>query len=62
MTHTDYTKILLNIKDSNINLYENYLETKKIKGIDTRIIHAYLTYEVHKCPICKQKNCVIKWN
>lgn len=62
MTHTDYTKILLNIKDQNIHLYENYLETKKVKGIETRIIHAYLTYEVHKCPICKQKECVIKWN
>lgn len=62
MTHTDYTKILLNIKDQNIHLYENYLETKKIKGIETRIIHAYLTYEIHKCPICKHKECVIKWN
>ena len=62
MTHTDYTKILLNIKDQNIHLYENYLETKKVKGVETRIIHAYLTYEVHKCPICKQKECVIKWN
>ena len=62
MTHTDYTKDLLNIKDKNINLYENYLETKKIKGIDTKIIHTYLTYEVHTCPICKHKDCVIKWN
>jgi len=62
MTHIDYTKDLLNIKDKNINLYENYLETKKIKGIDTKIIHAYLTYDIHTCPICKHKNCVIKWN
>ena len=62
MTHTDYTKDLLNIKDQNINLYENYLETRKIKGIETKIIHAYLTYEAHVCPICKQKNSVIKWN
>lgn len=32
MTHTiDYTKILLNIKDKNINLYENYLEKCKNK-------------------------------
>ena len=62
MTHTDYTKDLLNIKDKNINLYENYLETKKIKGIETKVIHAYLTYDVHTCPICKHKDYVIKWN
>lgn len=41
MTHNDYTKNLLNIKDKNINLYENYLESKKIKGIETKIIHAF---------------------
>ena len=62
MTHIDYTKDLLNIKDQNINLYENFLETRKIKGIETKIIHAYLTYDVHVCPICKQKDSVIKWN
>lgn len=62
MTHIDYTKNLLNIKDKNINLYDNYLEIKKIKGIETKIIHAYLTYNVHLCPICKHKHSVIKWN
>lgn len=60
MTHIDYTKNLLNIKDPNINLYENYLETTKIKGVETKIIHAYLTYDVHMCPICKHIDCVIK--
>lgn len=63
MTHTiDYTKILLNIKDKNINLYENYLEKCKINGITTNIIHTFLTYNVDTCPLCKHKNCVIKWN
>ena len=62
MTHIDYTKNLLNIKDENIHLYENYLEIKKIKGVETKIIHAYLTYNVNICPICKHNNCVIKWN
>lgn len=63
MTHTiDCTKILLNIKDKNINLYENYLEKCKINGITTNIIHAFLTYNVDTCPLCKHKNCVIKWN
>ena len=62
MTQFDYTKKLLNIKDKNINLYENYLEVKRIKGIQTNIIHAYLTYDIHKCPVCKEHDCVIKWN
>ena len=62
MTHNDYTKNLLNIKDKNINLYENYLESKKIKGIETKIIRAFLTYDANICPICKHQDCVIKWN
>lgn len=63
MTHTiDCTKILLNIKDKNINLYENYLEKCKINEITTNIIHAFLTYNVDTCPLCKHKNCVIKWD
>lgn len=62
MTQLDYTKNLLNIKDPNVNLYENFLEIKKTKGVETKIIHCYLTYKVHVCPICKQKECVIKWD
>ena len=62
MTHNDYTKNLLNIKDKNINLYENYLESKKIKGIETKIIRAFLTYDANICPICKHHDCIIKWN
>ena len=41
MTHIDYTRKLLNIKDKNVNLYENFLEIKKIKGIETNVIHAF---------------------
>lgn len=66
MTHSDYTKEILNIKDDNIYFYENCLTTIKIKGIDTRIFHGYLTYIPHSCPNC---NCInngfddiIKWN
>lgn len=62
MTHIDYTKNLLNIKDENINLYENYLEVKKINGVETKFIYAYLTYDINSCPICNHKNCVIKWS
>lgn len=62
MTHIDYTKKLLKIEDENVNLYEDFLEIKKIDGIETNVIHAYLTYDVHTCPICKHSHCVIKWN
>ena len=64
MTHTDYTKIILNIKDNNIYFYENCLETVKIKGIDTRVFHGYLTYTPDYCPCCgtiNENNSIIKW-
>ena len=31
MTHTDYIKIILNIKDNNIKFYENCLEISCVK-------------------------------
>ena len=37
MTHTDYTKKILNIKDKNIYFEDDCLEIKKIKGIQTKI-------------------------
>ena len=43
MTHTDYTKLILNIEDKNIFFYENCLEIQKINGITTKIFHGYLT-------------------
>ena len=43
-------------------MYENYLESKKIKGIETKIIRAFLTYDANICPICKHHDCIIKWN
>lgn len=66
MTHTDYTKEILNIKDNNIYFYENCLETKNINGFDTRIFHAFLTYVPNSCPKCgslnEGSNDIIKWN
>ena len=52
MTHTDYTKKILNIKDENIYFYDNCLEIKKINGINTKIFHAFLTYTPEYCPHC----------
>lgn len=66
MTHTDYTKNILNIKDKNINFYENCLENVKIDGIITKVFHGYLTYIPHYCPNCgcinESSNDIIKWN
>jgi len=64
MTHTDYTKIILNIKDNNIYFYENCLETIKIRGTNTKVFHGYLTYNPDYCPCCgciNENNSIIKW-
>ena len=66
MTHTNYTKKILNIKDENIYFYDNCLEIKKINGINTKIFHGYLTYTPEYCPHCGCVNGgfndIIKWN
>lgn len=66
MTHTDYTKKILNIKDENIYFYDNCLEIKKINGINTKIFHGYLTYTPEYCPhfgcINGGFHDIIKWN
>ena len=66
MTHTNYTKNILNIKDDNVYFYENCLETQTIKGIETKVFHAYLTYIPKYCPKCGCINegvdDIIKWN
>lgn len=66
MTHTDYTKKILNIEDENIYFYDDCLEIKEIKGIKTKIFHGYLTYTPEYCHRCgcvnKGFDDVIKWN
>ena len=66
MTHTDYTKLILNIKDNNIHFYEDCLEIVNIKGVDTKVFHGYLTYTPDFCPKCGCINegydDIIKWN
>lgn len=64
MTHTDYTKNILNIKDENINFYENCLESSKIGGIETKIFKGYLTYMPTFCNSCgciNDDNSIINW-
>lgn len=66
MTHTDYTKKILNIEDENIYFYEDCLEIIEMKGIKTKVFHGYLTYTPECCPNCKcinhDHNDIIKWN
>ncbi len=66
MTHTDYTKKILNIEDENIYFYENCLEMIETKGVKTKIFHGYLTYTPKFCPKCNcinnDHNDIIKWN
>ena len=66
MTHTDYTKLMLNIEDKNIYFNENWLEIVNIKGIKTKVFHGYLTYIPNYCPKCGCVNesfdDIIKWN
>lgn len=66
MTHTDYTKNILNIKDENIFFYENCLKICKINNVDTKVFHGYLSYTPKFCDVCgcvnKSSNDIIKWN
>lgn len=66
MTHTDYTKNILNIKDENIFFDENCLEICKINNIDTKVFHGYLSYTPKYCDVCgcinESPNDIIKWD
>lgn len=56
MTHSDYTKEILNIKDVNVYFNENCLEICKYKGVNTKIFHGYLTYNPSYCDRCGHIN------
>ena len=66
MTHNDYTKNILNIKDENIFFDENCLKISKINGVDTKIFHGILTYTPEYCDACGvingSSNDIIKWD
>lgn len=65
MTHNDYTKEILNIKDKNIYFYENCLETKKENGLEVKVFHGYLTYTPEFCDKCgvinNSSDDIINW-
>ena len=56
MTHSDYTKEILNIKDNNVYFNENCLEVCELKGIKTKIFHRFLTYNPTHCDKCGNVN------
>ena len=66
MTHTEYTKLILNIKDNNIYFNQNCLKIVNINGVDTKVFHGYLTYIPECCPNCgcinESADDIIKWN
>ena len=65
MSYNDYIRNLLNIKDKNIYFNENLIQEKVIKGRNTKIIFAILTYIPNYCPLCgvvnESHNDIIKW-
>lgn len=66
MTHTDYTKNILNIKDENVYFYENCYSEELIKNTKCKVFHGYLTYTPKYCDVCgiinKSSDDIIKWN
>ena len=65
MSTNDYILNLLNIKDKNITILSNKIESKVIKGRNYMIIEGILTYKPDFCPICgcvnESHNDIIKW-
>ena len=52
MSHSNYTRNILNIKDENITFEENCLETIKINNKTTMVFHGKLTYTPTIFPNC----------
>jgi transposase len=52
MSHSDYTRNILNIKDQNIYFEENCLEERKINNNIVKVFRGKLTYKPTVCPNC----------
>lgn len=52
MSHSDYTKNILNIKDQNITFEENCFKEVKIENKTIKTFHGKLTYTPTVCPNC----------
>ena len=65
MTHTDYIKLMLNIKDNNVYFYDDFLKIVNFNGKKTKVFRAFLTYIPDFCYRCghinRGWNDVINW-
>ena len=65
MSINNYILNLLNIKDKNIYILSNKIESRVIKGKNYKIIEGILTYTPEYCPCCGcvnySHNDIIKW-
>lgn len=65
MSVNNYILNLLNIKDNNIYIMSDKLESRVIKGKNYKIIEGILTYNPDYCPCCgcvnNSHNDIIKW-
>ena len=52
MTHTDYIKLMLNIKDNNVYFYDDFLKIVNFNGKKTKVFRAFLTYIPDCCYRC----------
>jgi transposase len=52
MSHSDYTRNILNIKDKNITFEENCLEERIVNKRIVKFFHGTLTYTPTVCPNC----------
>lgn len=56
MSHNDCIRISLDLKDKNIKFEEKFCEAKKIKGVNSKVYLATLTYTPDNCKSCGMPN------
>ena len=52
MSHSKYILKLLNLKDVNISFHDNFYSEEIIKGVNSQIYHATLSYKPKSCYKC----------
>ena len=52
MSNQNYIIEMLELKDNNINFYENYYYKQEIKGITHKVFEGYLSYQPEYCDKC----------
>ena len=52
MSHSYFTRKLLNIKDKNITFQEDYLEEVKLNGVTSFVFKGTLSYQPTHCEHC----------